>query len=81
MNKIICTALLIIAGCTLLPGCGASGRTRRLKRMATEYVKEKYDYVMEHTDALIVTTAKDLYEDVRAKRGTANTVNWSQQLV
>ena len=43
MNKIIGTALLIIAGCTLLPGCGASGQTRRLKRMATEYVKEKYD--------------------------------------
>ena len=39
-----------------------------------QYVKEKYDYAMEHTDALIVTTAKDLYEDVRAKRGTANTV-------
>ena len=43
MNKIIGTALLIIAGCTLLPRCGASGQTRRLKRMATEYVKEKYD--------------------------------------
>ena len=42
MNKIIGMALLLIAGCAQLPGCGAAGHSRRLKSMATEYVKEKY---------------------------------------
>ena len=43
MNKLVGLTLILIAGCALIPGCGSSGHTRRLKRMATEYVKEKYD--------------------------------------
>ena len=42
MNKLIGLTLLIFAGCALIPGCGSSGHTRKLKSMATEYVKEKY---------------------------------------
>ena len=42
MNKLIRLTLFILAGCALLPGCGSSGRTRKLKSIATEYVKEKY---------------------------------------
>ena len=42
MNKHIGLALLIFAGCSLISGCGFSGQTPKLKRMATEYVKEKY---------------------------------------
>ena len=42
MNKLIKLTLLIFAGCALIPGCGSSGRTRKLKSMATKYVKEKY---------------------------------------
>ena len=43
-NKIIGLLLIIIAGCTMLTGCGASGNTRKLKSMAVKYVKEKYGF-------------------------------------
>ena len=42
MNKLIRLTLFVLAGCALIPGCGSSGRTRKLKSIATEYVKEKY---------------------------------------
>ena len=43
MSKLIRLILFIFAGCALIPGCGSSGHTRKLKSMATKYVKEKYD--------------------------------------
>ena len=43
-NKIIGLLLIIIAGCTMLTGCGTSGNTRKLKSMAVKYVKEKYGF-------------------------------------
>ena len=44
MNKIGYLIILTITGCALLCGCGSSGQTRRLKSMATKYVKEKYGF-------------------------------------
>lgn len=38
------------------------------------YIIDKYEYAMKNKDVLIVTTAKNLYEDVKAKRGTENMV-------
>ena len=43
MSKLIRLILFIFAGCALIPGCGSSGHTRKLRSMATKYVKEKYD--------------------------------------
>ena len=34
-----------------------------------EYILDKYNYAMNNKDVLIITTAKNLYEDVKNKRG------------
>lgn len=37
-----------------------------------QYVADKYEYAMTHREALVVTTAKELRDDVRSKRGEDN---------
>ena len=39
-----------------------------------EYILDKYNYAMSNKDVPIVTTAKQIYEDVVSKRGTENMV-------
>jgi len=39
-----------------------------------EYVLDKYNYALKNNDVLIVTTAKELYDDVLKKRGKENLV-------
>ena len=39
-----------------------------------EYISDKYNYAMQNDDVLIVTTANQLYEDVKNKRGLKNLI-------